>query len=837
MSKYRYPNSEPLNYDDKQDFKDCLRGYKEANYPPAIRNDGTTIWDMASYDFIPDIKEPGDYKPDQFPDSVDKSLWRQAQLNKIHGWFEVCEGVYQFRSYDMANLTLVETSEGIVVIDCTTAKETAETALKLYKEFKKYKESEPVVVKAVILTHTHTDHYGGIRGVVGDDQSIPVYAPEHFVTEAALENVIVGDAMSRRSTYQYGTFLTPGIHSHVDSGLGKAIARGGSVGFVTPNRTVIPNGSNASTQPDPESGVVYEELPVVIGEVQFEFMLCPHTEAPAEMTVYIHGKNLLVGAEILNHTLHNLLTPRGAEVRDARLWWKAIDKLITRYPDTEIVCATHHWPVWKYDEKGNQPNPNINRCTRFMEEQRDTYKFLHDQTVRLINKGYTMLEIAAWFDKSENLPDFMKSKWHNRGYYGTISHDVRAIYQKYLGWYDMNPSNLNPLPPEEVAKRYIDAIGEEQAYGVVSGMLNKDVGEYAEDYRWAAELGKHLVLSGRGTPVQQWRYRYVLAKVYEALGFICEAGTWRDMYLVGAAELINGGPLNKSGGSTANPAILGAIDREMFYDFAASRLNGKAATNKAMAFQVNMDGFKMNVSVANSVLNFHEQGDGEAVPFTITREVFSALILGTKTVVDVWGKGLTADDSDKDDITAFFQLFDHAAPNFNIVLPKADASVNITQKSTGISDGIYVIQTASSGNENLVVDVEDGYKGENGSVILFPKHGRENQQWEFRHLGDGRYHITGADCQKPLCLRVDSINPNCASIVTGSNLGVQTWMLEDLGGDRYRICSSDTGLYLDWGECLERLGVIRPKLRGCADGNTTTQEFLVRKVERREWLQ
>lgn len=658
-------NQDMLNYNDKRDFDYCNRGYINMEYPSKITKivinennvkNVVTIWDCDNYRFIPNV-----YDPAKTPNTVDKSLWRQACLNNIRGWFKVCDGVYQFRGYDMANLTLIETDAGVVVIDCTTVKETAEKALELYRNYTK----KPFKVAAVMITHTHTDHYGGIEGVTGGDSTIPVYAPENFTTEAALENVIVGDAMSRRSTYMYGTFLNPKVDSHVDSGLGKALEKGGSVGFAKPTQTVVPvNYRNLG-------GTVYEEQEIVIGGIRFEFMLCPHTEAPAEMTVYIHGKEVMVGAEILNHTLHNALTPRGAEVRDIRLWWKAIDKLLAKHPGVMVICNTHHWPIWVNDEAG-KPYPGENRCREFLEQQRDTYKYLHDQTVRLINKGYTMLEIAAEFDKANFLPDLLKAQWHNRGYYGTISHDVRAIYQKYLGWYDMNPANLNPLPPEQTARRYMDEIGEDQAYRLIKSTLQKDIKQYEEDYRFAAEIGKHLVFSNPST-----LNRELLSRLYQQMGFTCEAGTWRDMYLTGAAELLKNGPLANMAG-TANPAILNTIDNELYFDYVASRVIGPMAIQYPQDFAITMMGeATVYASVKNGVLNYHGKAIAGAIPFTTSRAVFTQLVMGTRTAESAWGNGLTGKETDKKTILGFFALFEHAAANFNIVLPK----VNKEQKN------------------------------------------------------------------------------------------------------------------------------------------------------------
>lgn len=620
--------------------------------------------------------------------NVNQSLWRQALLNNMHGLYQVCEGIYQVRGYDLANMTIVETDNGIVVIDCTTAEETAIAALKLYREFRG--ENRPV--QAIILTHTHVDHYGGIQGVLKQslckDETLPIIiAPEHFLEEAALENALVGDAMTRRSTYQYGTFLTVEKDGtgKVDAGLGKDIQAGGTVGFAIPDCVVIPNQMEKEVQLDEKNGYLYERMPYFNDGVEFEFLLCPNTEAPAEMTIWIKKYKTLVAAELATHTLHNLLTPRGAEVRDARLWWKALDKLLDCYgEDMECICATHHWPVWKktYNQEKNEENP----CRSFLEQQRDSYKFLHDQTIRLMNKGFTMLEIAAWFDQQDNLPNFMKNEWHNKGYYGTISHDVRAIYQKYIGWYDMNPSNLNPLPPEDTAKRYINIIGEENASNTIRRIQN-DKNACSEDLRWAAELGKHLVLSGYGTREHQLEYHMCLAAIYQRLGFICEAGTWRNMYLVGAKELQKGGVIQRMSGGSANISILRAMNIELFYDFAASRLSADKAKNLKQPITVllyekpeiaaknvkianGVSDIGYCVTIENRVMNFHKNVNKENIESVvyISRTDFASLILGINSFHELM-QNITI--KGKNDIAeVFFSLFEKNDINFNIVLPK-----------------------------------------------------------------------------------------------------------------------------------------------------------------------
>jgi alkyl sulfatase BDS1-like metallo-beta-lactamase superfamily hydrolase len=681
------------DFSDYQDFFDAAKGFLAQISTEITSAEGRMVWDPARYNDLlgmplryPDPGIPEDFEEafknrikerlKACPPSVNKSLWRQAHLNHMHGLFKVCEGVYQARGYDIANLTIIQAASGVVVVDCTTVCETAKATLALF--WNSVNASMPV--KAIIITHSHADHYGGVQGVIDANRErfggghVPVFAPELFMEEAALENAIVGEAMTRRSTYQYASFLPVQNNgtAKVDNGLGKDIQLGGKVSFAAPDCTIIHNPTGAS-QLDWSSGFAYENLPLAIDGIDFEFRLCQATEAPSEMTVWVGSYKTVVAAEVFVHTLHNILTPRGAQVRDVRRWWKALDGLIDRYGNKiDVLCSTHHWPVWQEGER---------RCERLLEEHRDCYKYLHDQTVRLINKGYTMLEIAEYFESTENLPYFLKERWHSRGYYGTISHDVRAIYQMYLGWYDMNPSNLNPLPPERVAKRYICAMGGEcAAYNEISGILR--CGTFRlDDYRWAAELGKHLVFAYPNV-----QNRMLLARIYERMGFGCEAATWRNMYLVGAAELRAGGPIHPNRGSTANASILELMEEETLYDYIASHFAAEAAFSDTPLFKFQIYDTESKtvylVEAASGTFQYKKSGLEKPSPETPVletgRAAFALLLLKETELAAavengsalVYGVG--GEKNGPGDIFYIGQLFncvENGILGFNIIMP------------------------------------------------------------------------------------------------------------------------------------------------------------------------
>jgi alkyl sulfatase BDS1-like metallo-beta-lactamase superfamily hydrolase len=438
-----------LPFADRQDFEDAQRGFLGTLPEVEIRNaQGRVVWSLREYAFL---------AAEDAPPTVNPSLWRQARLNLHNGLFRVVEGIYQIRGFDISNMTLIEGERGVIVIDPLISTETARAGLELYYEHRGRRQ-----VTAVIYTHSHTDHYGGVRGVVDQGEvragRVPVIAPDGFMEEIVSESVIAGSPMLRRAQFQFGSTLPKGPRGQVDAGLGKVTSRG-TVTLIPPSLVI--------TQPF--------ETHRVDG-VEIVFQLAPETEAPAEMHMFYPGLRALNLAENATHNLHNTYPIRGAQVRDANGWAKYLDAALDRFAaDAEVVFAQHHWPVW-----GGE------RLCDFLGTQRDLYKYLHDQTVRLMNRGLKPAEIAERLA----LPESLAATWHVRGYYGTLSHNAKAVYQRYLGWYDANPTNLNPLPPVERGRKYVEYMGGAEA---ARRRAREDLAR--GEYRFVAEAMSHLVFA------------------------------------------------------------------------------------------------------------------------------------------------------------------------------------------------------------------------------------------------------------------------------------------------------------------------------------------------------
>src|SRR5467141_326928 len=518
-----------LPFSDTRDFDDASRGFLGTLENARITSvQGRVVWSLEAYGFLSDT-EP--------PPTVDPSLWRQSRLNMNHGIFEVVPGVYQIRGLDIANMTLIEGERGVIVVDTLTSIEGARAAMELYF---KHRGRRPVA--AVIFTHTHTDHWGGARGVLEEDMlasgRVPIIAPNLFMEHAVSENIIAGPAMLRRAQYQFGPFLAKGPRGQVDCGLGKSMAAG-SIALLRPSDLIMATGDKRT-----------------IDGLEFEFQMAPNSEAPAEMHFFVPRYKLLNLAENCTHNFHNLLPFRGADVRDALAWSKYLGEAFSMWGGkAEAMCGQHHWPVWGQA-----------RIDTMIRQQRDLYKFAHDQTIRLMNHGLTATEIA----ETIKLPASLDGAWHGRGYYGYIRHNVKAIYQKYLGWYDANPVHLDPLPPVESGKKYVEYMGGAEA------ILDRALADFAKgEFRFVAQAVSHLVFADPDHAAA----RALLADTFEQLGYAAESATWRNAYLFGAQELRQGMP--KAPPRPAMPReTLAALRTEQLWDVLGIRLNGPKAEGK-----------------------------------------------------------------------------------------------------------------------------------------------------------------------------------------------------------------------------------------------------------------
>lgn len=609
-----------LAFDDKQDFEDAKRGFIGTLPMPIKGADGSVSWDLSRYDFI---------KDGPVPDTVNPSLWRISQLNLNNGLFKVVDRVYQIRGFDLSNMTIVEGKTGLIIIDPLVTAEVSKAGLDLYY---KHRPKKPVV--AVIYTHSHADHYGGVKGVINERDvksgKVKVLAPEGFLEEAVSENVLAGNAMSRRTLYQYGAFLPPSARGQMDAGLGKTTSVG-TFTLIPPTDLIKKTGETRT-----------------INGVQMEFQLAPHTEAPAEMLIYFQKFKVLNAAEDTTHTLHNLYTLRGAQVRDAVSWWKTLHRAIGRYGDkTEALIAQHHWPKWGRE-----------RVVEHMASQRDMFKYIHDQTLRLANAGATPLEIAEQL----KLPDAIGNKWHNRGYYGSVNHNAKGVYQRYLGWYDSNPANLYPLPPEEVGKKYVNFMGGEQAV-IDKAKQAFDQGEY----RWVAEVMKHVVFADPKNEAA----RNLQADALEQLGYQTENPTWRNEFLMGAFELRNGVP-KVAGISTQSPDMVQAMSPELILDYMGILLDGQKAAGKSARINWQQPGGKnYALDLHNSVLVYTQDRQFPKPDATITvdKTGFAGLLTGVAMLDKEMQAGRAKISGDSSKIKDLFGMLDKFDNMFNIVTP------------------------------------------------------------------------------------------------------------------------------------------------------------------------
>jgi alkyl sulfatase BDS1-like metallo-beta-lactamase superfamily hydrolase len=611
-----------LPFGNRQDFVDAERGFI-ATYPDAkIANEaGRTVWSMADYDFL---------KSEKAPDTVNPSLWRQAQLNCRHGLFEVVPGIYQIRGLDLSNMTLIEGDTGVIVIDPLVSMETARAGLELYFQ---HRGKRPVA--AVIYTHSHTDHWGGVKGVATqadvDGGRVVVLAPVGFVEAIAQENVLAGTAMVRRAQYQFGALLPKGVKGQVDAGLGKTLSSG-TVTLIAPTDLITHD---------------LEER--VVDGVKIIFLMAPDSEAPAEMHMFYPAFRCLNMAENCVHNFHNLLPFRGAEVRDSRAWSRYIDIALETFGDqAEVLIGQHHWPVWGGAE-----------IKSYMSKQRDLYKYVHDQTLRLCNHGHTPNEIAELLE----LPDSLAHEWYARGYYGTVRHNAKAIYQKYLGWYDGNPAHLDPLPPVAAAKKIIEYMGGFDA------ALRRARADFAKgEFRFVAEVANHLVFAD---PANE-EARALAADTYEQLGYLSEAATWRNSYLFAAHELRNGLPKMNARGVA--PDALAALPLDSFFDLLAVQLNGAKADGKRAVLNWVFTDIEQTyvLNLEHSALTHRcaARTEHADATLTLTRKTLNTIMMQQTTFPEAVGAGHIKIEGNGAKLLELLSLFDTFSPMFEIVEPK-----------------------------------------------------------------------------------------------------------------------------------------------------------------------
>ena len=617
--------SKQLPFDNRQDFADATNGFIAPLLDGGVvKNDkGEIVWNLPAYNFAIENGEA-------VPDTANPSLWRQLQLLQKAGLYKVAEKIYQVRSADLSNMTIIEGETGIIVIDPLTSKETGKAALDLYYSVRPKKD-----IKAVIYTHSHLDHFGGVKGVISqadvDSKKVQVIAPEGFVEAALTENIFAGNVMTRRAMYMYGSLLKPGPEGQLSAGLGLTTPDGESA-LILPTYSVTKTG---------------EEL--TIDGVKFIFLMAPGSEAPSEMLFFLPQFKALEAAEDATHTMHNLYTLRGAKVRDAKAWSSYVNQAIEMFgAQAEVVFAQHHWPRW-----GNA------RVIEFLEKQRDLYKYIHDQTLRLANQGFNMVEIG----EKIRLPDSLAMEWYNRGYYGSLNHNAKSVYNFYLGWFSGNPSTLHPLPIGEESKKQLEYMG---GSSEIIARAAKDFD--AGNYRWVAQVLNYVVYAEPNNT----RAKGLLADTLEQLGYQAENGTWRNFYLSGAKELREGAH-KKVTANASSPDMIAAIPTESFFEYLAIKLDGLKAAENPMNVTFNFPDLqkKYFLQIKNGVLNYfpNKSQDVVDISISINRTDLNSLILKTTTVDDLEKAKKISFQGKKEDFQRFLSLFDTFDPWFNLVEP------------------------------------------------------------------------------------------------------------------------------------------------------------------------
>lgn len=610
-----------LPFSDNTDFDNANKGQLAPLPSELIKGSaGNAIWNPQQYGFIKDATAP---------DTVNPSLWRQSRLINISGLFEVVEGIYQVRNQDLSNMTIIEGAEGITIVDPLVSAETAKVALDLY-----YSKRGNKPVKNVIYTHSHVDHYGGVRGVTSEDDvkagKVKIYAPEGFLEAAVAENVMAGTAMSRRASYMYGNLLKADPKGQVGAGLGTTTSAG-TVTLIAPTNIIKETG-----QKEKIDGLTYE------------FLMAPGSEAPSEMMWFIEEKKAMESAEDATHTLHNTYSLRGAKIREPLPWSKYLNQALVMWGDkVEVVFAQHHWPTWGND-----------KVTGLLKSQRDLYRYINDQTLHMVNKGMTMREIADSF----KMPDSLAKVWANRGYYGSVYHDVAATYVLYLGWFDGNPATLHELPPVEGSKKYVEFMGG------ADEVLKKAKAAYDKgEYRWVSQVVYHVVFAEPNNQAA----KNLEADALEQLGYQAESGPWRNFYLTGAQELRKG-VAKLPTPNTASPDTVRAMSADLFFDYLGVRLNAeKAGDGKAkLNFDFGQDG-NYFVELENGVLNHtaNLKSKNADATLTLSRDTLNKIILQQIKLDEAISSGAVKVDGDRAKLNTIVAALDDFEFWFNIVTP------------------------------------------------------------------------------------------------------------------------------------------------------------------------
>ena len=616
-----------LPLDDARDMANATRGKIAEISGGVIRGkDGRTVWDRGPYAFL-DAAEA--------PDTVNPSLWRQARLNAVHGLFEVVPGsIWQVRGYDISVMTIIRGKTGWIIVDPLQNEEAAAAGWKLFADTVETKSGRRSV-RAVIFTHSHSDHFGGVGGVVTPEQvradKIRIIAPHGFSEEAMSENVLAGTAMGRRALYMFGAILPPGPKGHVDTGLGPKLSTG-TIGYMEPTETVSAKGGT-----------------LTIDGLAFDFLDAGGTEAPSEFVFYIPAYKALHTTEVVTHNLHNILTLRGAQVRDALHWSQVIDAALLRWGGkAEVALASHHWPTWGADE-----------VSAWLANQRDIYRYVHDRTLFLANRGATLHELA---DQTGEAP-VQGRDFSTRDYYGTVNHGMKATYQRYFGWWDGNPANFNPLPPEQSAPKYVALAG-----GADKLLAAGRDAIAAGDYRWAAELLNKLVFAEPANG----EARAALASAYDQLGYQAESGAWRNYYL-GAAASLRGNQVTATTSNGQSRSFVSAIPTAVFFDALATRFDAAKGAALKGSFQFVLPDAKETVAVlvdgGVEVPRFGWTDPAPTATITMDRATLDDVMLGQAQFPALMQSGAIKIDGDRMAFLSWFALHPPADPRFNVVVP------------------------------------------------------------------------------------------------------------------------------------------------------------------------